>query len=95
MPEYTSDTEYDLIIFTLSIILDQLERKDQLFDAQCMWWLASIIQYTEILHFYRRYKSFPSYYVKNQIATPLPAVNKDVQPGQEITELDLVEAIIE
>jgi len=95
MPEDKFDNEYDVIIFALSTILDQLERQDQLFAAQCIWWLASIIQYMEILLFYRQYQIFPSYYVKNCIVTPLPAVNKEVQPEEEIPALDLAEGIIE
>ena len=61
MTKYTFDNEYDVIIFALSIILDQLEWKDHLFATQCIWWLASIIQYSDILLFYRRHKIFPSY----------------------------------
>jgi len=95
MTEYKFDNEYDVILFTLFIILDQLERKDQIFAAQCIWWLASIIQYTEILLFYRQYKIFPSYYVKNCIVTRLPEVNQSVQPEREIPKLELAEAITE
>jgi len=52
MPEHKFDNQYNVIIFALSTILDQLERINQSFAAQCVWWLASIIQYTEILLFY-------------------------------------------
>jgi len=60
MPEHKFDNKYDVIIFALSTILNQLERKNQLFAAQCVWWLASIIQYTDILLFDQRYQIFPS-----------------------------------
>jgi len=95
MPGHKFNNEYDMIIFALSTILNQLERQNQIFAAQCIWWLASIIQYMEILLFYWRYQIFPSYYVKNCIVTPLPAVNEEVQPEKEIPELDLAEGIIE
>jgi len=57
------NNEYDVIVYTLSVLLDRLETEDQLSAAQCIWWLASIIQFTEILIYYRRYKVFPSDYV--------------------------------
>jgi len=95
MPEHKFDNKYDMIIFVLSTILDQLERKDQIFAAQCVWWLASIIQYMEILLFHRRFNIFPLYYVRNCIVTPLPEINKKVHLEQEIPELELAEDIIE
>jgi len=95
MPEHKFDNEYDVIIFALSAILDQLEKKDHIFAAQCIWWLTSIIQYTEILLFYRQYNIFLSYYVKNCIVTPLTKVNMVEELGQEILELELAEVILE
>jgi len=95
MPEYKFNNEHDMIIFALSAILDQLERKDQLFAARCVWWLASIIQDTNMLLFYRRYNIFPSYYVKNCIVTPTSEANKGVLSDQELPELELAESSIE
>jgi len=95
MPEHKFDNEYDVIIFALSTILDPLERKDQFFAAQCVCWLASMIQYTDILLFYRRFKIFPSYYVKNCTVSPLPETNKKVRPEQDISESELAEDINE
>jgi len=95
MPEHKFDNEYDVIIFALSVIFDQLEKNDHIFAAQYIWWLASIIQYMEILLFYRQYNIFLSYYVKNWIVTPLPKVNKGAELEQEIFELQLAEVILE
>jgi len=95
MHEHKFDNQYKVIIFALSNILDQLERKDQIFAAQCDWWLASIIQYTEILLFYRQFNIFPLYWVTNCIVTPLPGVNTEEYSEQDIPELGLAEEIIE
>jgi hypothetical protein len=43
--------------------MDRFERTQSLFAAQYIWWLASIIQFTEVLSYYRHYKTFPSEYV--------------------------------
>jgi len=42
------------------LLLDHFEKEDQLFAALCIWWQANIIQFTEILIYYRHYKIFPS-----------------------------------
>jgi len=49
-------------LFALSLLLDRFEKEDQLFATQCGWWLASIIQSTEILLCDQNYKIFPSEY---------------------------------
>jgi len=54
------NNEYDVILFTLSILLDRFEKEDQLFAPQCIWWLASLLQFMEILIYYWRYKVFLS-----------------------------------
>jgi len=95
MHEHKFNNQYKVIIFALSNILDQLERKHQIFAAQCVWWLASVIQYTEILLFYRQFNIFPSYWVTNCIVTPLPGVNTEEYSEQDIPELGLAEEIIE
>jgi len=94
MPEYKFNNEHDMIIFALSAILDQLEKKDQLFAAQCVWWLASIIQDTNMLLFYRRYNIFPSYYVMNCIVTLTSEANNGVLSDQEQPERELAESSI-
>jgi len=49
MKDLKFNNQYDVILWTLSLFLDRFEKKDQLFAAQCTWWLASIIQFIEIL----------------------------------------------
>jgi len=95
MVKYKFNNEYEVILCALSLILDCLETEDQLFAAQWTWWLASIILFTEILIYYRQYKIFPSDYVQNCIATPLPdqSSKRVVMPDEDIPELDLVEEI--
>jgi len=68
-----------------------LEKDDQLFPVQCIWWLASIIKFTEILTYYRHYKVFLSEYVVNQVVTPLPQNQLDDQliPESDIPLLDI------
>jgi len=44
-----------------------------LFAAQCIWWLATIIQITEILSYNRHYGIFPSDYLDNCEVPPLPS----------------------
>ena len=67
------NTEYNIILCTFSILLDQFKKEDQIIAAQCIWWLASIIEVTEILIYYRQYRLFPSDYVKNLAVTALPS----------------------
>jgi len=66
------NNEYDVSLFTLSLMLEHFEKEDQLFAAQCIWWLASIILCTEILTYYWWYTIFPSNYIDNLVITPLP-----------------------
>jgi len=44
MTEYKFNNEYNVILYTLSLLLDCFESEDQHFAAQYTWWLASIIQ---------------------------------------------------
>jgi len=53
MNNYKFNNEYNMILFALSTIYDQLERKDRLFVAQCVCSLASLIHFTEVLIYYR------------------------------------------
>jgi len=71
MTEHTFNNEHNVILCSVSILLDRFERENQLFAAQCTWWLASIIQFTEVLIYYRHYEIFPSDYIKNLVVTPL------------------------
>lgn len=68
-PEFNHD--YDVILCHLSLLLDQFEKGNQLFTALCIWWLASMIRFTEILFDYRYFTIFPSHYIINCEVTPL------------------------
>lgn len=88
---HTFHNDYDLIRRATSSLLDRLEKENKLVAAQCIWWLASIIQFMEILSYYRQYKIFQ---VKYQIRdckvslldkdTAVPLIVQD-----DISEVDL------
>jgi len=79
MTEVKIANDYDHIGRPLSLLLRHFQKEDNPFAAQCIWWLASIIQYTEILKFYFKYQTFPSEYIKDCIVMPLPnPVNKEI-----------------
>ena len=76
------NNDYDVILWAVSALLDRFNKEDKLFAAQCIWWLASIIQFTEILSYYQGiiqfteilsyyqvYKIFPSDYVEDLVLT--------------------------
>ena len=71
MVEHMFNNEYDIILCALSLFLDHFEEEDQVFAAQCIWWIAGIMQFTEILTYYRHSKVFPSEYVANLLITSL------------------------
>jgi len=50
------DNEYDIVLFVLSSLREEYKKEDRLFAAQCIWWLAGIIQYTELWIFYRHHR---------------------------------------
>jgi len=83
--------EYDMILSAVSLLLDRFETEDQVFAAHCICWLTSISQLTEILIYYRHYKTFPSDYINNLEVTPLPnQVTEDVRvPESDISVPDL------
>ena len=63
---------YNIRLCALSLLLDHFDREDQLFAAQYIWWLASIIQFTELLIYYCHYKVFPSGNSNDVVVSPLP-----------------------
>jgi len=95
MPQYKLNNEYHLVLFTLSIHLDQFEKEDQSFAAQCVWWLASIIQFMEILIYYRHYKLFPSEVVQDCVVTRLPdrSSGRESVSKNDIPEMNLPQEI--
>jgi len=91
MRKHRFNNEYDVLLFTLSALLHRFENEDRLFAAQCIWWLANIIQLTEILTYNPHYKVFMSDYVKNLVVTPL--LGSATSPlGSEISALDIEES---
>jgi len=70
MTEWRFTNDYDIIVYALYPLIRQFQREDNIFAAQCIWWLASIIQYTEILKYYCEYQVFLSAYVRDLVVTP-------------------------
>jgi len=89
MTERKFTNDYDIMVYAFSLLLRQFQKEDNWFAAQCIWWLASIIQYTEILRFYLEYQIFPSDYVKNCVVTPLIEPSRLREPDDDIPELYL------
>ena len=89
--EHMFNNKYDIILCAVSLLLDRFEREDQLFEALCIWWLAHIIQFTEILIFYCHYRVFPSEYVNNLVLSPLsnPGIAGSLILESEIPVLDI------
>jgi len=71
MVEHKFDNKYDVILITLSLLLDRFEEEDQQFAAQCIWWLANIIPFTDIVIFYRHHTVFLSEVIKDCVVTTL------------------------
>jgi len=88
MVEHNFNSKYQVILCTLSMLLDRFEQDDRLFAAKCIWWLTSNIQFTEILMYYRNNKVFPSDYVKNLVVTPL-LKQGTLSPESKISILDI------
>jgi len=97
MNDINFNNKYDMIIFAVSELLDRFEKEDKLFAAQCIWWLASIIQFTEIFTYYWQYNMFPSDYIKNDVVTPLLewSVEGSFVPQFQILVLDIAMEIVE
>jgi len=72
MAENKFINEYDIILCGLSSLPDRFNQEYHLFVGQCIRWLASIIQFKEILIHYHHYKIFLLEYVKNWAVMPLP-----------------------
>ena len=86
MVEHDLNNMYNIILCALSLLLDRFEKENQLFAAQCIWCIASIIHFTEMLINCRHYQVFPSDYVKNLVSTPSPA---RVKEGSLIPETEI------
>jgi len=87
--KFTND--YDIITYAFVLLIPIFKKEDNIFVAQCIWWLASVIQYTGILQLYFDYQKFPSEYVRDCIVTPLPWLDDSgaTIPDSNIPALDL------
>ena len=65
MTERKFTNNYDIVVCAISTLRRQYQKDDNIFAKQFIWWLASIIQYTEILKFYLQDHTFPSDYVRD------------------------------
>ena len=91
MTERLFANNYDIIMCALSLLIRQFQKEENIFAAQCIRWLASIIQYMEILRFLLGYQTYPSEYIRNWIVTPLPNQDNEgtIIPVSDIPALDL------
>jgi hypothetical protein len=62
-----------------------------LFAAQCVWWVASLIQLTDILVYYHRYNIFPSEYQNQFEESSVGNTRKspEIVPERDIPPLEL------
>jgi len=67
---FTND--YNIIVYAFALLIRRFWTEDNIFAAQCIWWLASIIHYMETLRFHFEYQVFPSEYIRDCVVTPLP-----------------------
>jgi hypothetical protein len=90
MPSYNFDNEYDVLLFGFSILIDWFSGDNNLFAAQCIWWIASLIGCTNVLRYYRQYKTFPSKHAETQNNTTEIITERNLGiPNSDIPELDL------
>ena len=91
MVERKFNNDYDIIVCAFSLFLWQFQKENNYFAAQCIWWVGSIIQYTEILRFHLKYNIFPSDYIRNCTVSLLPSqIHKEtIVPESETSISDL------
>jgi len=91
MVKWEFHNDNNIITYTLFLLIQRFRKEDNIYAAQCIWWLASIIQYTEILKYYVDYQVFPSDYVRDCIVTPLLHHDHSgaIVPDSEIPALNL------
>ena len=85
------DNDYDIIVCSFSLLIRCFKKEDNIFAAQCIRWIISIIQYTEIFKFYLEYRIFPPAYVKDSVVTPLLAKSSEwiIIPDSDIPKWPL------
>jgi len=91
MTEWKFTNDYDIVACAFTLLLPWFQQDDEHFAAHCIWWLASIIRYMEILKFHLEYNAYPSAYIKDCIVTPLLSQvdNGTTVPESDIPALDL------
>jgi len=91
------NNKYNVKLCTLSLLPDRFEMEDQLFSAECIWLLASIIQFTEISTYYQIYNIFPSEYLYKISVTPTLSQSHErlLVPESQIPILDITTEIVE
>jgi len=85
------DNDSDITVYAFSLLIRRFNKEDNIFAARCIWWLASIIQYTEIFKFYLESQIFPSTNVKDCVVTPHPkrVPEETIIPDSDIADLQL------
>jgi len=91
MGEHKFNNEYHMILCALSLSPDRFESENLLFAAQCIWWVASIIQFTEILIYYHNNPVLPWEYINDLVVLPLlnPRMAESRMPESEIPVLNI------
>jgi hypothetical protein len=91
MPLHSFNNEHDIVVWTLSYLLHRFEDSRNLFAAQCVWWVASLIQLTDILVYYHRYNIFPSEYQNQFEESSVSNTRKspEIVPERDIPPLEL------
>jgi len=91
MNDQKFNNEYDVIVFTLCITLGHFEKEDYSFAEQCIWWLASLIQFMVILIYYQRYTVFLCDDIDNPEVTPLGSTTiiNLIVADSDISHLDI------
>jgi len=88
MTRQTFNNDYDIIVYAFPLLIRWFKEENNIFAAQCIWWLASIIQYTEIFKFYLEYQIIPWTYGEDCVVTPLPrrVHEETIIPDSDIPE---------
>jgi len=82
---------HNIIVYALSLLNQRFQKQDNLFAAQCIWWLANILQYSKILKYHFEYLVFPSDYLRDCIVTTFQHQDDigTIVPVLDIPVLDL------
>jgi hypothetical protein len=88
MPKHSFDNKYNIVIWTFSHLLHGFEDSANLFVAQCIWWIASLVKLTDVLAYYHQYNIFVSEYlnrlressISNTWDSPTTIQNRDISP---------------